>query len=83
MPLFRSCNIINEFGNVKFSKSLSCKDGVFKKISTSKREFSYLFSHSTSHNKVVVSKRIYFSPTYLKLWVHISDNIAGVVGGPP
>ena len=26
---------------------------------------------------MVVTKQIYFSPTFWKLWVHISDNIAG------
>ena len=30
---------------------------------------------------MVVTKQIYFRPTFLKSWVHISDDIAGVVGG--
>ena len=28
-----------------------------------------------------VTKQIYLPPTFLKLWVHLSDNNAGVVGG--
>ena len=35
-----------------------------------------------SYNNVVATKQIFFSPTFLKLWVNISDSIAGVVGGP-
>ena len=31
---------------------------------------------------MAVTKQIYFSPIFWKSWVHISDNIAGVVGGP-
>ena len=50
---------------------------VFKKWVLEKREFSYFFK---SANNVVVTKQIYFSPAFLKSWVHISDNIAGVVG---
>ena len=42
------------------------KKGVFQK-----RKFSFPF----------VRRQIYFSPIFLKSWVHISDNIAGVVGG--
>ena len=42
--------------------------------------FLILFFHSISYNNVVVTKQIYFSPTFLKSWVHISDNIAGVLG---
>ena len=30
---------------------------------------------------MVVTKQIYFWPTFLKSWVHISDDIAVVVGG--
>ena len=44
--------------------------------------FLILFFHSISYNNVVVTKQIYFSPTFLKSWVHISDNTAGVLGGP-
>ena len=33
-------------------------------------EFSYHFS--VSYNNVVVTKQIYFSPTFLKSWVQIS-----------
>ena len=29
---------------------------------------------------MVDTKQIYFSPTFLKSWVHISNNVAGVVG---
>ena len=35
-----------------------------------------------SYKNLVVTKQIYFSPTFLKSGVHISDNIAGVVGDP-
>ena len=35
---------------------------------------------SISYNKVVFTKQIYFSSTYLKPWAHISDNITGVAG---
>ena len=34
------------------------------------------------YNSVVVAIQIYFSPTFVKLWVHTSDNIAGVELGP-
>ena len=44
-----------------------------------KRELSYPFFQSIVHNNVAVIKQIYFFATS---WVHISDNIAGVVGGP-
>ena len=30
---------------------------------------------------MVVTEQIYFSSTFSKLWVHISDRTAGVVGG--
>ena len=43
-------------------------------------EFSYHFS--VSYNNVVVTKQIYFSPTFLKSWVHIYGNITGIEGGP-
>ena len=35
-----------------------------------------------SYNNVVDTKQIYFSTLFLKSWVHISDNVAGVVGEP-
>ena len=53
-----------------------------KKWVLQKREFSYYFLQSVSYNNVVVKIKIYFSSTFSKLWVHISDNIAGVVGSP-
>ena len=53
-----------------------------KKRVLQKRELFYYFSQSISDNDVVVTIQIYFSPTVLKLWVHISDNILGVVGDP-
>ena len=53
------------------------KNGYFKK-----REFSCPFFQSIIYNKLVVTKQIYFLTTFLKSWVHIYDNIAGVVGGP-
>ena len=39
--------------------------------------FSFLF-HSAWYNYLVAIKQIYFSPTFSKSDVHISDNIAGV-----
>ena len=30
----------------------------------------------------MVTNQVYFSPTFLKSWVHISDNIAGIIGAP-
>ena len=36
------------------------------------------FFQSISYNNVVVTKVIYFSSAFLKSWVDISDNIAGV-----
>ena len=86
---------IIEFDNVKFPKSRSSKDGVWRKFlqigsnSTfskewvlQKCEFCCTFFHSVSYNNVVVTKQIYFSHTFLKSWTHIFDNIAGVVWGP-
>ena len=54
--------------------------GCFQKMSTSKMWIFLLFL-SVTYNNVVITKQIYFSSTFLKSWVHISDNIAGVVGG--
>ena len=45
------------------------------------RDFSYSFFQPIVHNTVVVTKQIYFLTTFFISWVHISDNIAGVVGG--
>ena len=45
------------------------------------REFSYTFFQSVSHNSVFVTKQIYFSPIFLKLWAHNSDSTADVVRG--
>ena len=87
---------IIEFDIVKFPKSISSKDGVWreyleidsnstfskKKWALCNREFSYSFFQSISYNNVVVTKQFFFSPIFLKSWIHISDNIAGVVGGP-
>ena len=42
--------------------------------------FSYFFQ-SINYN-VVDTKQIYFSPTFSKSWMKISDNIAGVLGDP-
>ena len=53
------------------------KNEYFKKC-----EFSYLFFQSISYKKVFVTKKIYFSLKFLKSLVHISNNIAGIVGGP-
>ena len=41
--------------------------------------FLYFFS---VNNNVVDIKQIYFSSTLLKLWVHISDTVAGVIADP-
>ena len=78
--LITSTTEIIEFENVKFPKRISSKDSVW-------RGFLEIDSNSTFSKKGVPKKRefsnqIYFSPTFWKSWVHISDNIAGVVGGP-
>ena len=70
---------ITEFENVKFPKSISSKDGVWRefleidnsitfseKYVFQKRGFPYRFFHSISYNNLVVTKQIYFSPTFLK-----------------
>ena len=44
------------------------------------KNVSYFIIFSVSYNNVVVTKQIYLSLTFLKLWVHISNNITGVVG---
>ena len=41
--------------------------------------FLILFLQLIIYNSVVFTMQIYFSPTLLELWVHISDNIADVV----
>ena len=82
-----------EFENVKFRKSISFEDGVCrefleidsnsmfsKKCVLQKRNCFNPFFQSISYSLIVPIK-IYFSPTFLKLWLHISDNIACVVGG--
>ena len=51
----------------------------FQKMSILKTWHFVLFS--VSHNDVVATKQIYFSPTLLKSLIHISDNIAGIVEG--
>ena len=93
--LIRSSTKIYEFDKIRFPQNIKSKDGVwreFLKIDSSvmsskrwilrKREFSYTFSQSISYNHVVDIKQIYFSSTLLKLWVHISDTVAGVIGDP-
>ena len=50
----------------------------FQKLSTWK---TWIFFFSVSYNNFVVTEQIYFLPTFLKSWVHLSDNITGVVGG--
>ena len=91
--LIRSFTEIIEFDNVKFHKSISFKDGVWREFieigsnsNFSKNKFFklwiFLVFFSVSYNNVVITKKIYFSPTFLKLWVHISGNFAAVVGGP-
>ena len=54
---------------------LLSKNEYFKKVN-----FLVFFFQSISHNNVVSQNNL-FSSTFLKLWVHISDSIAGVVGG--
>ena len=49
----------------------------FQKLGTSKTLIFFLF-FSVSHYNVVVTKQIYFSPTFFKSWACIPDNIAGV-----
>ena len=53
------------------------KNQYFKKL-----ELPYPFFQSIVYNNVVVTKQIYFLATLVISWVHISHNIAGVVGGP-
>ena len=53
------------------------KNEYFKNVN-----FLILFSVIISYNNVVDTKQIYISPTFLKPWDHISDNVAGVVEGP-
>ena len=67
---------------VRFPKKTKNKTKTRKQWVLQKREFSYLFFRSISYNNVVVTKQVYFSSAFLKSWVYISDNIAGVVGGP-
>ena len=52
------------------------KHGYFKNVN-----FLPNFSVN-SYNNLIVTKQIYFLLTFLKSYVHIYDNIAGVVGGP-
>ena len=42
----------------------------------------FFFIQSIVYNSMVVTKQICFLATALKSWVHISDNIAGVVADP-
>ena len=51
-----------------------------KKLVLQKSEFSYPFFQLERYKNMVARKQVYFSRTFLNLWVHISDNIAGVVG---
>ena len=53
-----------------------------KKMSTSETSFFLSFFQEINYINVVVTKQIYFSSTFLKLSIHISDNIAGALGGP-
>ena len=82
VPLFhliRSSTKIIEFDNVKFPKSISSKDGYqrgFLEIKISLSFFSVI-----SYNNTVVTKQIYFPPTFLKSWVHTCNNTAGVAEG--
>ena len=89
---------IIEFDNVKLktkTKNISSKDAVWnqfleidsnstfsKKWVLRKSEFSYPSFQWIGYNNVVVTKKNYFSPTFLKSWAHISDNIIGAVGVP-
>ena len=81
---------IIEFGNVKFLKSISSKDGVWREVieidsnctfSKKNEYFKNVKKNYFSVNKLVVRKQIHFSPISLKSWVYISDNIARAVGG--
>ena len=47
-----------------------------------KGKFCYLFFQSISYNNVVVTKQTYVSSTFSKPWIHISNDIVSVVGGP-
>ena len=53
-----------------------------KKWVLQKRKFPYSFLHSISYNNMVIMKQVYFSPIFRKSWAHVSNNIAGVEGGP-
>ena len=90
---FRPFTKIIDFDHAKFPESISYKDVVWRKfieIDTNRifsknevlqeRKLSYPFQ-SIRYNNVVVRKQIYFSPTFLKSWVHISDDIACAEGG--
>ena len=41
-----------------------------------------IFFQAINYKDLLGKKLIYFSPTFLKSWVHIFDNVAGVVEGP-
>ena len=53
----------------------------FQKYGYFKKRFLSFFQ-LTVYNNEVVTKQIHFLNTFLKSWVHISDDIAGVIGGP-
>ena len=44
-------------------------------------KFPYPFCQSISYNNTVVTKQIFFPPTFLKSWVHTCNNPAGVAEG--
>ena len=70
-------NFLKLTETIRFTKEIKNKI----KWVIQKHEFSYPFFQSVSYSNVIVTKQMYFSPTFLKSWVHTSDNIARAVGG--
>ena len=80
-----------EFGYVKFTESIPSEEGVSKEFLEigrnskfskqrvlQKCKFSFSFQ-SISYNEVISTKQICFSPTFLKSWIYISDNIPSII----
>ena len=51
-------------------------------MSSSKTLVFLSFFQAISYKNLVITRQIYFLRTFLKSWVHVSDDIAGVVGDP-
>ena len=79
---FRTSTKIIEFDNVKSTTSVLSKDGVWRKFLET--ESNSMFSKKGVLKKLVTLlsvNKFSFHPHFFKSWVHISDNIASVVGG--